>query len=206
MEKGIELYKAAHPKSSANDTFTTTWLPFYLDPTSPKVGVDKKARYEERFGKDNIAPMQERLTHAGKQVGINFKFGGKIGNTRDSHRLIQLAKLKEQQGQTGIQNKVVEALFSGYFENEKDITSHEFLQEAGVAAGLDPAEVREWLASDKGGREVDAEVEHAQDDMVTGVPNFVLQNKYEVRGAQDAEGFKRVFEKIKKMEGEGLDD
>jgi predicted DsbA family dithiol-disulfide isomerase len=45
---------------------------------------------------------------------------------------------------------VVEELFKAYFEDERDITSHGVLREAGVKAGLDEAEVREWLGSDKG--------------------------------------------------------
>jgi len=49
--------------------------------------------------------------------GQNFKFGGKTGNTRDSHRLIQLAKTKSPQ----LQTRVVEELFAAYFENEQVI-------------------------------------------------------------------------------------
>ena len=128
-----------------------------------------------------------------KDVGINFKFGGKTGNTRDSHRLIQLGKSKSP----AIQTRVVEELFAAYFENEGDITSHAVLTSAGVKAGLDEKEVKEWLASDKGGKEVDLEVEQAQQNQISGVPNFTIQGKYEVGGAQDPGVFLRLFEKIR---------
>ena len=36
---------------------------------------------------------------------------------------------------------------------------------------------------------------------VSGVPNFVLQGKYEIGGAQDAEAFVKVFERVKEIEG-----
>jgi len=133
----------------------------------------------------------------GKAVGINFKFGGKTGNTRDSHRLIQLGKSKSPQ----VQTRVVEELFRAYFEQERDITSHDVLQDAGVKAGLDGAEVKAWLGSEKGGEEVDREVAEAQMTGVSGVPNFTLQGKYEIGGAQDAEAFVKVFERVKAMEG-----
>jgi len=97
--------------------------------------------------------MQERLAQLGKSDGIDFKFGGKTGNTRDSHRLIQLGKAKSP----AVQTRVVEELFATYFENEKDITSHDVLVDAGVKAGLNAAEVKEWLDSGKGGPEVDKE-------------------------------------------------
>ena len=100
-----------------------------------------------------------------------------------------------------MQTRVVEGLFKAYFEEEKDITSHKVLREAGVEAGLAGEEVKEWLRSDKGGEEVDREVREAQMAGVSGVPNFTLQGKYEIGGAQDAEAFVRVFERVKAMEG-----
>jgi predicted DsbA family dithiol-disulfide isomerase len=196
LEAGIAAYKEAHPDS--NDTFDVEWKPFYLNPDAPRPGVDKQKYYEDKFGGGPvIKAMQERLSGIGKQNGIHFKFGGKIGNTRDSHRLIQLAKTKGPEAQT----KVIEQLFERYFENEQDITSLDTLKEAGVAAGLPHAEVDSWLNGESGGPEVDREVAEARRNMVTGVPNFVLQDKYEVQGAQDAAGFKMLFEKIKEKEG-----
>ena len=138
----------------------------------------------------------ERLSAAGKDVGINFKFGGKTGNTRDSHRLIQLGKTKGPE----VETKIVEALFQSYFENEEDITSHDILEAAGVKAGLDREEVKSWLQSDRGGKEVDREVREAQMKNISGVPNFTLQGMYEIGGAQDPENFNRIFEKIKEVE------
>lgn len=196
LDAGIAAYKLAHP--SAADTFSTTWLPFYLNPASPNPGVNKLAYYKSKFGEDRAAMMIERLTAVGKDVGINFSFGGKTGNTRDSHRLIQLGKTKGPE----LQTKVVEELFKSYFENEGDITSHDMLQTAGVKAGLDAVDVKEWLNSDKGGPQVDREVMEAQIRGVSGVPNFMMQGKYEIGGAQDAESFVKVFERIKEMEGE----
>jgi len=194
LEKAIATYKELHPDS--NDTFSTTWMPFYLQPDSPKIGVDKTAYFRSRFGA-RAEPMFARLAQIGKEVGINFKFGGKTGNTRDSHRLVQLGKTKSP----AVQTRVVEELFSVYFENEGDITSHQVLLDAAVKAGLDKGEAEEWLKSDKGGKEVDREVEEAQRNQISGVPNFTIQGKYEVGGAQDPGIFLRLFEKIKAEEG-----
>jgi len=158
-----------------------------------EIGVDKTAYYKAKFGEERTAGIFQRLAQVGEDVGINFKFGGKTGNTRDSHRLIQLGKSKSP----AIQTRVVEELFAAYFENEGDITSHAVLTSAGVKAGLDEKEVKEWLASDKGGKEVDLEVGQAQQNQISGVPNFTIQGKYEVGGAQDPGVFLRLFEKIR---------
>lgn len=158
--------------------------------------MDKTAYYKSKFGEERTEMIFQRLAQVGADSGINFKFGGKTGNTRDSHRLIQLGKSKSP----AVQTRVVEELFAAYFENEGDITNHAILQSAGVKAGLDEREVKEWLASDKGGKAVDEEVEAAQQNQVSGVPNFTIQGKYEIGGAQDPGVFLRLFEKIKATE------
>ena len=130
-------------------------------------------------------------------MGINFSWGGRTGNTRDSHRLIQMAITKGPEMQT----RVVEALFRGYFEREQDITSHAFLEAAGVEAGLERSEVQGGLTSAPGGPAGDREVTVAPANLISGVPNFTIQGIFELRGAQEPDGFKAIFEKIKVMEG-----
>jgi predicted DsbA family dithiol-disulfide isomerase len=139
---------------------------------------------EQRFGKKSL-DFQESLKKMGKQDGINFTTEGKIGNTRDAHRLIQLGKAKGDQ----VENQVVMELFRSYFEEAGDITSHDMLIDVAGKAGLDREETREWLAECKGGQEVDAEVEEANAKGLHGVPSFTIQGKYEVDGAQAPEAF-----------------
>ena len=152
--------------------------------------------YASKFGPEKTAMIYQRLADVGKEVGINFSFGGKTGNTRDSHRVIEMAGRKGEE----VQNRVVEELFKAYFENEQDITSHDVLSAAAVKAGIEDGEVDGWLKSDDGGKAVDKAVTEAQVKGISGVPNFTLQGKYEIGGAQDPEAFVRVFEKVKKME------
>ena len=197
LERGIAAYKRAHPESAEQDTFTTTWLPYYLNPAAPKTGVDKREYWRSKFGEERTSLMLERLKAVGEEVGVAFAFSGKTGHTRDSHRLIQLGRQKGPERQEA----VVAALFRAYFENEGDITSHEMLQKVGETAGLDPVEVKLWLQTDKGGMQVDREVMEAKTRGVSGVPNFVLQGKYEIGGAQEADSFVKVFERVKELEG-----
>jgi predicted DsbA family dithiol-disulfide isomerase len=99
-----------------------------------------------------------------------------------------------------METKVVEALFAAYFENEKDITSHTTLLEAAVKAGLDEKEAKGWIESEQGGKEVDAEVREAQEKMISGVPFFTINERFEVEGAQDSSAFLRLFERLAKQE------
>jgi len=180
-----------------NDTFHTTWHPFYLDPSLPKTGIDKRQMFASKFGPERSAMINQRMEAVGKEVGINFKPGGKTGNTRDSHRMIYMAGRKGEETQI----RVVEELFAAYFEKEQDITSHEMLKAAAVRAGIKETEVDGWLKSDDGGEAVDKAVMEARMQGISGVPNYTLQGKYELGGAQDADAFVRAFEQVKATEG-----
>ena len=143
--------------------------------------------------------MQGHLSKLGKQVGIDFAFGGNTGNTRDSHRLVQLGKTKGD----AVQTKVIEQLFNAYFEANEDITQQEVLIARGVKGGLPEAEVREWMESGKGGKEVDREVQQAQERFISGVPNFTINGKYEVQGAEEPAAFLQIFSEVKDRSSDG---
>ncbi|KAJ8611627.1 hypothetical protein MRB53_037851 [Persea americana] len=188
LDAAIEQHQRQYP----SDTFTITWHAYYLNPDAPK-SVDKQAYYQQKFGVERTRVMQGHMKRLGEQYGINFAFGGRTGNTRDSHRLVQLGKSKGEDMQT----KVVVSLFNAYFESEEDITSKDILIARGVKAGLAENEVREWMDSDKGGAEVDQEVKKAQTQFITGVPNFTINGRYQIQGAEEPSSFLEVFNAIK---------
>lgn len=195
LDRAIELYRTTFP-GSKDDSFTVSWHAFYLDPTSPKVGVPMMERMAQRFGAARLEAVNQRLKTIGRAEGIAFSFAGKLGNTRDSHRLVQLAKTKGDD----VENRVVLELFRSYFEGTGDVTSHEMLADAAEKAGLDRAEAKSWLEEGKGGAEVDAEVAEAAARNIHGVPHFLIQGKYELGGAQNAEDILEQFAKVKSDE------
>lgn len=100
-----------------------------------------------------------------------------------------------------MQTRVIEELFAAYFENEKDITSQAVLIEAAVNAGLQASEAKDWLEQGKGGPEVDKEVQDAYAQDIHGVPNFTINDRFEVGGAQEPAVFVQLFERLKRQEG-----
>ncbi|RHZ55640.1 DsbA family oxidoreductase [Aspergillus thermomutatus] len=214
LSRAITTHRATYP----SDTFTLTWHAFYLNPYSPPYpGTDKREHYASKFGEDRVAAIFSRLAAAGETEGIAFKFGGKTGNTRDSHRVLWYAAVKEKEAGAGggaaathgngngseervggLQTRVAEQLFRAYFEEEKNITDRKVLVDAAAAGGLDRGEVERFLESgDEGGKEVDLEAERARRRFVTGVPYFTVQGQYGIEGADEPETFLEVFEKVK---------
>lgn len=195
LDKAISLYQRTYP-GAKDDTFTITWAPFYLDPTTPK-GITFTERATTRFGADRVDAIKARLQNIGQSEGFNFTFEGLMGPTRDSHRVIQLAKTKGSE----TENSVVKEIMRSYFEGKGDISSWDSLAEAAAKGGLDAAEVKSWLEQGKGGDEVDREVREAVALGVTGVPHFVIQGDRQVGGAQDVEAFVEQFVEIKEKKG-----
>lgn len=196
LDRAIALYQKTVP-GGAEDTFRVTWKPFYLDPTLPQgVGIPVRERMAQKFGADREEALTRRMALMGQSEGICFSFQGKMGNTRDAHRLVQLARAREAQS-AGVQERLMAALMRAYFEEGGDITSHELLLRAAAEAGLDGGEAKAWLEGGKGGDEVDAEVEEAYAKGISGVPHFIINDKYEIGGAQEVEAFLGEFMRAK---------
>ena len=88
-----------------------------------------------------------------------------------------------------------EALLKAYFTQARNVADHDVLREVAVTAGLDPERVDEVLASREFEQDVYADIEQAQAYGATGVPFFVIDQKYGVSGAQPTEVFTQVLER-----------
>jgi predicted DsbA family dithiol-disulfide isomerase len=193
-KKKIEAAVAQLPK---NIRVNYDWRPFALDETLPKPGVNKMQRYEAKFGASRIEGMLKQMKQNGLPYGINFSYGGKVGNTLDSHRLIEWSKTPEQGGGKHT-DALINSLFTGYFEQERDISDDDTLIELWTRAGL-PAtadEVRAFLKSDRLRKEVHEEIQDARNASVSGVPHFIIGGKYAISGAQEPNVFLHVFKKL----------
>lgn len=133
-----------------------------------------------------------RLKRVGNAHGIDFTFAGKVGNTRDSHRLMYLAGLKSEE----VQMALAKELFRVHFEGDADVSSHDDLIQAGVAVGLARDEVVEWLESDNGKAEVDDEAQQARESGVNSVPTFEINGR-RLEGAENPSAFYELFTSIK---------
>ncbi|HEY2576648.1 MAG TPA: DsbA family oxidoreductase [Streptosporangiaceae bacterium] len=115
--------------------------------------------------------------------------GLRSGNTRDAHRLLQLAKVR------GRQAELDERLHQAYFTEQISIFDHDSLTELAADAGLDPGEVRSVLAGGDYTDEVETDEAMAQALGANAVPLFVIDRRYGISGAQPAELIGQTLEK-----------
>ena len=74
-----------------------------------------------------------------------------------------------------------------YFTEGADLSNADVLVQAAADAGLDPAQVRADLASNKDVAEVEQEVQAAKEAGIQSVPVFIFDGKFAVSGAQAPE-------------------
>jgi len=193
--KQITLAMEAAKKENLPLDFKLRFKPFLLDPSLPSAApINKRERYSQKFGAGRVDAMERQMIARGKPLGIEFSYGGTIRQTTDSHRLIEKAY---EVGGEEKQRAVVEAVFSGYFEHEQDVGSHEFLAECAEKAGVfSAAEARTFLAGTELKDNVGKDIMQAMQIGVSGVPFVIVDNKYAVSGAQGEETFLEIFRKL----------
>ncbi len=177
----------------ADIDFDVHWRPYRLDPTVPRQGLQRKAYLSAKFGDGpEVAQRGKAIRLLGEKENIAFDFGriARTPNTTDSHRLILWA------GAAGIQNRIVEAIFSAYFEEGRDIGDPAVLEWIAAQAGLDGDLVRKLLAEGADIELVEREDALAHRMGIQGVPTFIFANKYLVSGAQEPETLLNIIEKV----------
>ena len=173
--------------------FSVQWNPFQLNPDMPPGGVERAAYRTAKFGSAaRAAALDARVTEAAVAVGLEFHLDRivRTPNTIDAHRLIWLA------GREGVQDAVMEAVFTAYFRDGRDIGDHAVLGECATGAGLDRAAVARFLAGETIAAEMRAADRAAREAGVNGVPSFFLDGYALFSGAlpaaQMADAFRRA--------------
>ena len=167
------------------------WHGFQLNPMMPHDGMNRSDYLSLKFGNpDNARRLYENIEGVGQQAGIAFNFEriAVTPNTINAHRLIRLA------GQYGVQNDVVERLFTAYFIDGENIGDIMTLASIGDAAGIDRVTAQTFLESGEDIEAVKSDDMQARQLGIQGVPFFILDHQYAVSGAQEPEAFYPLFD------------
>lgn len=159
------------------------WRPFQLDPTLPPEGKDRQAYLNDKFGgPERAGQIYSNIRQAGEIEDLDFQFEKitRSPNTLDCHRLIRWAQSAD------VQNDLVERLFKAYFVDGANLSDRETLLTIAEEANMDRKLVARLLSEGADKAETEAEIHQAQQMGVTGVPCFIINNKYAVMGAEAA--------------------
>lgn len=157
---------------------------FQLDPSASREPGDLRQALERKYGPGAFDSMTTRLTRLGEAEGLDYRFDLALRvNTLDAHRLLAWA---DEQGTTA-QATLAQRLFLGYFTEGENVADHATLARLAGEAGLDVAAASEVLAGDAYAAEVRKDIDEARDRDIHGVPNFVIEDRFAIPGAQDVD-------------------
>ncbi len=192
---GKRRLEAALARFEHGDEVEVVWRAYELDPGAPAV---REGDYAERLARkyhltrEQAVAANEHLRAMGTAEGLTFNFDrARPGNTFDAHRLMHYARASG----AGYQDALYERLFVAYFAEGEPIGDPETLVRLAAEVGLDPAGAAGVLAGDRYAEEVRAEERAAMELGVSGVPFFVVDGRFAIPGAQDADTILGVLER-----------
>lgn len=175
----LELALADFPQA---DEVEVIWHSYELDRNAPKVGTDKVIdQVAAKYGvsREQMVITHEQMAQAAAEVGLDFAWEKLVpSNSYDAHRLIHAARAE------GVEEAVTTRIMRGWYAEGRAIGDPAVLRELAVEGGLRPQVVDLVLASDDHGIDVRTDEAVAAQIGITGVPTFVLDQKYAVTGAQ----------------------
>jgi predicted DsbA family dithiol-disulfide isomerase len=168
---------------------------FELDPSVPADGMDLSDYLARKFGGAGaLDHVRDRLAHAGREAGIDFRWDGKRRvNTFDAHRLA--AWVEGDEGGAATRSALEQQLFRAYFTENLDIADHGVLARVAGDVGLDGPRAAEALAMGAGADQVRAEEARAVELGISAVPTFVIEGRWAIPGAQDVDTFVQVLQR-----------
>jgi predicted DsbA family dithiol-disulfide isomerase len=92
--------------------------------------------------------------------------------------------------------EVIDAIYAAYFEFGRDIGDLDVLLDIAAECGLDAAKLRPLLEGDAARSEVEDDVERARQAGISGVPFFIINDRYAFSGAHPPETILRVMRQV----------
>jgi predicted DsbA family dithiol-disulfide isomerase len=167
---------------------------FQLNPAAPRDTTSSRREMlmrKYRRSPDQVVEMDTRMTQTAAAEGLEFNLEGMLtGNTFDAHQLVHLAHAH------GMQDAVIERFYRAYFSEQRSLFAADSLVDLAENAGLDREQAAATLRSDSYAESVEADIDIARRLGVTGVPFFVINDRYGVSGAQAPDTFLDVLQRV----------
>ena len=162
------------------------WRPFYLYLDTPPEGRE----LPEYIRLKRAQGSEQRLQEIASSYSMAFKSTERIYNTRVAHEATEYAR------QNGKGNEFHKVLFRKVYADGQDPSQWDVLRSTAEEVGLDADEMQREVENEKYMANVADQVRWAYQIGVTGVPTYVINNRYAIVGAQPYEVFKNVLEQI----------
>ena len=181
----VERLKAEH-------NVEVEWRPFYLYFDTPPEGRELPEHVKQRRAQGS----EERLRQIAESYGMKFQSVQRIYNTRLAHEATEYAR------QHGKGNEFHKVVFQKVYAEGQDPSQWDVLRLAAQEVGLDADEMQREVENETYMGIVVDQVRWAYQIGVTGVPTYVINNRYGIVGAQPYEVFQSALEQIANQKDE----
>ncbi len=191
---GYRQFQKALESRAADIDLELHWHAFELNPQMPAEGQNLREHLAEKYGTtaEQSQKARQRLTAIGEELGFAFNYTDsmKMVNTFKAHQLLHWAE------EQGCQTALKEALFKAFFTDGLDVGDVETLADVCAGVGLDRDQALAVLADARYGQAVREDQRQWVEQGIQAVPTFVINEQYMVQGAQDAEAFGRMLDRL----------
>jgi predicted DsbA family dithiol-disulfide isomerase len=171
-----------------------SWSPFQLSPDMPREGRDRAEHYAQIFGEERAQMINASMAETAREEGLEFRQqpGARSPNTLSAHVLMHWAAEEPAVDASAL----AERLFKAHHVDNHDLGDPDVL--AGIAGdlGMDAAAVRADLLAGRDEDVVRQRIEQSAARGVTGVPFFIFNGRYAVSGAQPADAFVDLLDRL----------
>ena len=175
----VERLKAEH-------NVDVEWRPFYLYFDVPPEGRE----LPEHVTRARAGGSEERLRQIAVSYGMEFASTKRIYSTRLAHEATEYARERAKG------NEFHKVVFRKVYAEGQDPSQWDVLRSTAQEVGLEADEMQREVENEKYMATVVDKVRWAYQIGVTGVPTYVINNRYAIVGAQPYEVFKDALEQI----------
>jgi len=182
---GKRRFESALAEFPHRDEVRVRWRAFELDPNAPKVAelsVPERLQRDHGLSAEQVEQMFAQVTELAAAEGLAYRLADATPvNTFDLHRLVAMAAEHEAG------DALLESLMHAQHCDAADLSDRATLLTVTAGAGLPEDAVTTVLDGAAHTDAVRADEDQARRLGVTGVPAFVLADRYLVSGAQSVE-------------------
>jgi predicted DsbA family dithiol-disulfide isomerase len=190
FEEGVRRYAAA----GGTPDVEVVYHSFELAPDTPVDFDGSEVDFllsHKGLTPDEARRMLAQMTELAASEGLAYDFTAlRHTKTLKAHEVLHLARAH------GVQYELKERLLKAYFEQGRHLGRDEELADLAADVGLDRSEVLAALAAGTYRDAVAADIAQARAYGISGVPFFVIDERYGISGAQDPEVFAQVLSQV----------
>ena len=164
--------------------------PFLLDPQTPPEGTDIPAMIRSKYGVDPHR-VWSRLEAEARKSGIDLD----LSRVRYAYPTVRAHTLVRHAADKGTQRALVRDLFRANFLDAKNISDLEELTRIAVRHGFTAAEVSRFLDDERELAITRQDAAEAAASGITGVPFYVLDQRFAISGAQSEDVLRAAIER-----------